>query len=165
MAHVHSECLHDRLGVQRLVASEPPTHLPRFELVWSDAACTGAFSRWLRPSVDGRSRCPVTANGRRGVMIWRSVGPRASSRCCLAVGWLSTPSRGSPGPSLEQGLRVAVCHQRNVHLHRHEPAHTRAFRPRLSTAKIPLQTVSNGSRVSAAVCDVPESGQPSLHMG
>ena len=45
---VHSVGIHDRLGGQPLVATEPVNDLHRMDLVWADAAYTGTFSRWLQ---------------------------------------------------------------------------------------------------------------------
>jgi putative transposase len=65
--------------------------LSRVELLWADGAYTGGFREWLGHRLGWRMEVPHHRTGSCGATGWRIS--RAVSRCCLAVGSWSAPSR------------------------------------------------------------------------
>ncbi len=90
-AKVHGADLPDRDGGRRLL--EDGEELPRMELLWADGEPTRAGSAsGCGAGWGGVWKCLITPTGSCGATVWRKS--RVASRCCLAVGSWSGPSRG-----------------------------------------------------------------------
>ena len=61
-AHVHAASLHDQDGGQRLLTEEWQGQLPRWSVVWADAAYTGHFREWVGEKLGWRVEVPRHPN-------------------------------------------------------------------------------------------------------